>query len=232
MLEVHTCTSDRTWEGYSSVGPRLELGRTSVVLLTVDSCRLCNSVLVLICSKMNWTLVVLLFVLHKNSVVPSKWSIAMVLTQKLGFFWEHLYLTLVVGSIFPHAMEDVVLIVDKGIIQHYFKLQVNKGDVAWPPAHQSCSKSLYYCGEKRKISRNSPTPPKQQNHDDRVNLKPKKWVTLVLNTPHPYQISLTNVSTELQFSLTSFVPKRWENIVLSSPRTADVLNTSAATTGN
>ena len=156
----------------------------------------------------------------------------MVLTQKLGFFWEHLYLTLVVGSIFPHAMEDVVLIVDKGIIQHYFKLQVNKGDVAWPPAHQSCSKSLYYCGEKRKISRNSPTPPKQQNHDDRVNLKPKKWVTLVLNTPHPYKISLTNVSTEPQFSLTCFVPKKWENIVFSSPRTADVLNTSAATTEN
>ena len=99
---------------------------------------------------------------------------AMVLTQKLGFFLEHLYLTLVVGIIFPHAMEDVVLIVDNGIVQHYFKLQVNKGDVAWPPAHQSCSKSLYYCGEKRKISRNSPTPPKQQNHDDRVNLKPKK----------------------------------------------------------
>lgn len=65
-----------------------------------------------------------------------------------------------VGSIFPHAMEDAVLIV--GIIQHYFKRQVNtKGDVALPPAHQSCSKSLYYCREKRKISRNSPTPPKQ-----------------------------------------------------------------------
>ena len=173
MLEVHTCTSDRTWEGYSSVGPRLELGRTSVVLLTVDSCRLCNSVLVLICSKMNWTLVVLLFVLHKNSVVPSKWSIAMVLTQKLRFFWEHLYLTLVVGSIFPHAMEDVILIVDIGIMQHYFKLQVNKGDVAWRRALQSCSKSLYYCRGKRKVSRNSPTPPKQT--------KPRRLSELIWN---------------------------------------------------
>ena len=36
-----------------------------------------------------------------------------------------------VGSIFPHAMEGVVLIVDIGIIQHYFKRQVNtKGDAA------------------------------------------------------------------------------------------------------
>ena len=76
---------------------------------------------------------------------------------------------LVVGSIFPHAMEDVILIVDIGIMQHYFKLQVNKGDVAWRRALQSCSKSLYYCRGKRKVSKNSSTPKKKQNHDDRVS---------------------------------------------------------------
>ena len=129
-------------------------------------------------------------------------------------------------------MEDVVLIVDIGIIQHYFKRQVNKGDVAWPPARQRCSKSLYYCIEKRKMSRISPNPSKtnKTTTTEWLNLKPKKWVTSVLNTPHPYKkISLTNVATELRFLLTSFVPKKWENVVLSSPRTADVLNTSAAT---
>ena len=117
-------------------------------------------------------------------------------------------------------MEDVVLIVDIGIIQHYFKRQVNKGDVAWPPARQRCSKSLYYCIEKRKISRISPNPSKtnKTTTTEWLNLKPKKWVTSVLNTPHPYKISLTNVATELRFLLTSFVPKKWENVVLSSPR--------------